>query len=329
MSGFDKFLKNLGADEKEKLFMQLLESQSLSELQAARENRTNINPIKDFTKAAKERYKQWGKMQGLSSGFLHVDEMTMGFVGGELIVLSGHTSHGKTQLAMNIAYKVASHDKPVLFVTMEMTKVELTARFMKVAEPDPIKDLPIHFQEAPNLNYQDINLLIRKAKEKDVKLVILDHLHYFVRSVEYASSEIGRIVKELKEAAVVNDIPIILISHVRKLGITKRPTIEDLRDSSFIGQDADIVLMVYRDLRPDSKDTQEMETLILKNRNRGLFVNNRRRYFTSQDGARLTEVSKKEHDEANKKEDEDDIVIDELFDDEGPSDGKTRAAGKD
>lgn len=307
MRSFDRFLDNLDPVDRERLFVKLIEKSSLTDLQQAREGRTNFSKLGDHIEEAEKRFAQWGQLQGLSSGYLSVDEMTKGLVGGELVVISGHTSHGKTQLAINVAYRVAKRKIPVLFVTLEMTKVELTTRFMKIAEPKPIGDLPVLYQEATNLNYQDINLMVRKAKEQGVKLVIIDHLHYFVRSIEFSSQEIGRIVKEFKEAAVINDIPIVLISHVRKLANNKRPSIEDLRDSSFIGQDADVVLMVWRDLKPDSTSQDKMELLVLKNRNRGLFTNQRRRYLYSE-GALLTEKAPKEEEET--------------------SDGKAAAAGE-
>lgn len=246
----------------------------------------SMSRIQDFVDDAVKARPARGQIQGLSTGFFDVDEMTKGFVPGELMVLSGHTSHGKTQLATNIAYRVAATDKPVLFVTMEMTKVEMTQRLLSIADDKITETLPIYFQSRTDLAYTDIGRLVERAKEKGVELVVIDHLHYFSRSIENSTAEISKIVKEFKQAAIENNMPIILISHVRKMDTKKRPSLQDIRDSSLIAQDSDMVLIVWRDTSIDSKTIDEVEVLILKNRNRGLHI---RRKILYSDEAKLTE----------------------------------------
>jgi len=255
--------------------------------------------VHDFVEEARNARPQKGQVQGLSTGFFEVDDMTKGFVPGELMIVSGHTSHGKTQLATNIAYKVASTGKPVMFVTMEMTKVEMTQRILDVADDNIPPETKIYFQSRSDLAYTDVSRLVERAKEKGVKLVVIDHLHYFSRSIDNATAEISKIVKEFKQAAIENEMPIMLICHVRKLDVKKRPSIQDLRDSSMIAQDSDMVLMVWRDTTPDSTDGNTVEVLILKNRNRGLHA--RRKYLYSE-GAKLTEQKpvQKMHDDPNR-----------------------------
>lgn len=258
-------------------------------------DKLSLVEIQDFVEEAKNARPHKGEVHGLSTQFSMVDEMTKGFVPGELMVVSGHTSHGKTQLATNIAYRVAKTGKPVLFVTMEMTKVEMTQRLLDIADDDIPDTLPILFQSRNDLAYTDVARLVERAKEKGVELVIIDHLHYFSRSIDNATAEISKIVKEFKEAAIQNNMPVMLICHVRKLDPKKRPTIQDLRDSSMIAQDSDMVLMVWRDTSPDATNGNEVEVLLLKNRNRGLHA--RRKYLYSQ-GAKLSEdtpSSKLEH----------------------------------
>lgn len=242
--------------------------------------------IQDYVEEAINSRPAKGQIQGLSTGFYEVDDLTKGFVPGELMILSGHTSHGKTQLATNITYRVASTGKPVLFVTMEMTKVEMTQRLLAIADDNINETLPIHFQSRTDLAYTDVSKLVERAKEQGVELVVIDHLHYFSRSIENSTAEISKIVKEFKEAAIKNNMPIILICHVRKMDTKKRPSLQDIRDSSLIAQDSDLVLMVWRDTSVESETIDEVEVLILKNRNRGLHA---RRKLLYSNGPKLTE----------------------------------------
>lgn len=121
------------------------------------------------------------------------------------------------------------------------------------------------FQENNSLDWQDIAGLIANAKvELDVDLVVIDHLHYFTRELNNVAEDLGRITKEFKTAAIEHNIPVILISHIRKLAQGEELSGDSLRGSSLIAQDADIVLMVNRD-----PETNAMGVLIDKNRNRG------------------------------------------------------------
>lgn len=231
-----------------------------------------VSSMIDYIELAKERLEHFGKMQGISSGYSSLDDLTKGFVAGELTVVAGKTSYGKTTLAMNIANKIALKDNRVLFVTLEMTKVELTSRYMYInggSDTDDFLKVAANtlFQENNELSWRDIDGLIAKAKkELEVNLVVIDHLHYFSRELENVGEDLGRITKELKKNAIEHEIPIILISHVRKTLPNQPANIDDLRGSSYIAQDADIVLMVGRN--PDNKN--EMSVRIEKNRNRGI-----------------------------------------------------------
>lgn len=232
-------------------------------------NRFDISMMVEHTDEAKERYKLWGKLQGLSTGYESIDHQTLGLVGGEMIIIAGKTSMGKTSLAMNIANNVAKTGHTVLFVTLEMTHAELTSRFMYLngGDTDDYYRVSAHifYQKNDELNWQDIDGLIENAKKQiGAELVVIDHLHYFSREIEHVTQDIGRIAKEVKKNAIRHDVPIILISHVRKVGRGDEATMEDLKDSAAIGQDADIVQMVGR-----FSDTNTMGVKIEKNRNRG------------------------------------------------------------
>lgn len=233
-------------------------------------NKYQVSSMLDFVDEAEERYKNRDSVQGLSTGFPSIDKLTMGLVAGELVIVAGPTSKGKTLLSMHISNNIAQYGGRVLFVTLEMTKAELTSRYMYVnggKQTTAFSTAAANtiFQENDELNWEDIDGLIQNAKEElDVDLVVIDHLHYFARDIKNTAEELGKITMTFKKNAIRHKLPIILISHIRKLGKDEDLSLEALRGSSLIGQDADIVLLVNRD-----PETNQMGVLIDKNRNRG------------------------------------------------------------
>jgi replicative DNA helicase len=222
-----------------------------------------------------ESYANWGKMQGISTGYRSIDRMTMGLVGGELSVIGGATSMGKTALAINLAAKVMEQGHNVLFVTLEMTKTEAGTRFRHIAgSKDAYDELAPYliFQKRDDLNWRSIDGLVAQAiANAGIEMVVIDHLHYFTRELQNVAEDLGNITKELKKNAIRHNIPVILLSHTRKSQGTKTD-ISDLRGSSYIAQDADIVLMVERD-----RDLpRNIAVTLEKNRNRhGLDIGTR------------------------------------------------------
>lgn len=236
----------------------------------------------DYTEEAQEYVKNYGKMQGMSTGYQSLDDLTKGLVQGELIVVAGKTSYGKTTLAVNVASRVALQGYRVLFVTMEMTRVQLTSKFMYIndgANSENYLTVAANtvYQKNDELGWQDIDALIENARlQSGVDLVVIDHLHHFTRELEHVAEDLGRITKELQKNAQRHKLPVILISHVRKTYNGAEATIEDLRSSSYIAQDADIVLMVGRKPEEPSKIRVKIE----KNRNRGYdYANNDREFI--------------------------------------------------
>lgn len=235
-----------------------------------KQNKYQVSSMLDYADAAEERFKHWNEMHGLSTGFPSIDELTLGLAPAELIVIAGPTSRGKTLLAMNIAANVARNGGRVLFVTLEMTHEELTSRYMFAAGGRDTNDFATIaantiFQENERLSWKDIDGLIANAKEQlNVDLVIIDHLHYFARGLKNAAEELGEVTMAFKDNAKKYKIPIILISHIRKLAKDEELSGDSLRGSSLIAQDSDIVLLVNRD-----PETNQMGVMIDKNRNRG------------------------------------------------------------
>lgn len=293
MTGQNEFrmLENWDPEKKERLLLTLLDEMPPEVLRAARKRRTERVPIQDYIEEAKSIHKLAGQIQGLSSHIKNIDDLTLGMTGGELIVISGPTSAGKTQLTTMIAYNIAAHGDKVLFVTMEMTKGQMTDRFMSASETDLSELDPgiIEYQKESDLAALDIPYLVGDSVKDGCKLIVIDHLHYFGGDDDNQAQALGRIVKDFKQSAVKYDVPIILICHIRKLQSEgKKPTANDLRDSSLIGQHADQIIMVWRDNRPDAKDATLVEVTNWKNRLRGLHSGKRKRSFYAV-GAKLTE----------------------------------------
>lgn len=244
--------------------------------------------VRELADEAEELAKNWGKMQGISTGLISVDYNLRGLVGGELVVLAGETSHGKTTLAVNIAANVAKQRIPVLFITLENTQAQLTARVLKVLGDNKtaLYSLPFYMQKKDELNWRSIDELVARAKDDGIRLVVIDHLHYFTREIDNVAEDLGRITKELKKNAIRHNVPIVLISHVRKKDNSKKPEMSNdaLRGSSFIAQDADVVMFVHKvsDTRVAVKTT--------KNRNRGFDFDNDTVYLKFTDGAVLTDT---------------------------------------
>lgn len=287
-----KMFEHWEPERKERLLMHLLSEMPPEALRAARKKRTERVPIQNYIEEAKEIRKMAGKVQGLSSHVKSIDDLTLGMTGGELIIISGPTSAGKTQLTTMIAYNVAAHGDKVLFVTMEMTKAQMTERFMGASDTDlsELKQGIIEYQKESDLEALDIGFLVADAVKDGAKLIVIDHLHYFSGEADDNQAQaLGRIVKDFKQSAVTYNVPIILICHIRKLqNEGKKPTANDLRDSSLIGQHADQIIMVWRDNRPDAREANIVEVTNWKNRLRGLHPGKRKRVFHA-DGPRLIE----------------------------------------
>lgn len=253
-------------------------------------NKYQVSSMLDYSDAAEERFKHWNEMHGLATGFPSIDQLTLGLAPAELIVIAGPTSKGKTLLAMNIAANVARKGGRVLFVTLEMTHEELTSRYMFAAGGRDTSDYSTIaantiFQENERLNWKDIDGLIANAKEQlDVDLVVIDHLHYFARGLKNAAEELGEVTMAFKDNAKKYKIPIILISHIRKLQKDEELSGDSLRGSSLIAQDSDIVLMVNRD-----PETNQMGVMIDKNRNRGK-LSDRTKYWEGRSERELNTI---------------------------------------
>lgn len=204
-----------------------------------------------------EKLKNEPKTPMISTGVQKIDELLSGgFEEGRMYVLSAPTKNGKTLMAQTFMYNLARQGKSSLMFSYEMGWQEIVTKFQEMDNSVGNKntDLPMYMpmelhRGGGELQYQWLFEAIAKAKlEKNIQLAVIDHLHFLLPLKDFKNTSfiIGGIVREIKRIAVATRVPIILIAHVAKIKDEKKPSIEDIRDSSFIAQEADVVMMMYR-----------------------------------------------------------------------------------
>lgn len=233
---------------------------------ARKESKQSVVDLEEWRKIARETLPSIGGIRGMSLGYRKLDDMTEGFEGGEVMILTGYTKHGKSKLAANIAWNVAQKGQNVMFINTEMTKLQVARRMNGMSKLEAATPGKIYMNDRSDIEAYDVVGLMERAKELGCDMVIIDHLHFFSRSTDNQTNEISKITKEFKEAAVQLDLPVILLCHVKQGDTSKRPTLESLKGSSSIAQDADIILTVWRDDRPNATDPFKTEVLRLAHR---------------------------------------------------------------
>ena len=189
-----------------------------------------------------------------------LDGMLEGFREGDLVVISGPTKNGKTALAQSFTHSFAEEQVPCLWFSYEMAMLEFLQKF---GEPMPNFTLPNKL-EGNSLDWLEERIMESIAKHK-TKIVFIDHLHFlldmsFISQKGNVSLMIGSIMRRLKSIALKWNITIFLIAHTTKINFDRHLDLSDIRDSSFISQEADTVLMIWR---IKNKETMEFENRAL------------------------------------------------------------------
>ena len=243
-----------------------------------------------------ERYQSGGNITGLATGFCDVDRMTGGMQAGDLIILAGRPSMGKSALMMDIAGYVADSGAPVLVFSLEMPTSQLIDRqvsararvpLMRIrsgkledadwpkvtATSSEVAALPLIIDDSGGLTVTDVRARSRRVKQRHgVGLIVLDYLQLMSGSGENRTQQISEISRGLKLLAKDLSIPVIALSQLNRSleqRQNKRPIMSDLRESGAIEQDADLIAFVYRDevYNEDSPDRGTAELIIAKQRN--------------------------------------------------------------
>jgi len=245
-------------------------------------------------------------LSGVSSGFFDLDSFTQGFQKSDLIIIAGRPSMGKTALALNIGSNVIKNSNfPVLFFSLEMSKEQLTYRLLtnetditnlRLKTGNLYKDdwvklnstiknlsaLPFFIDDTSNPSIQDIKSKIKKIlfEQNQIGLIVIDYLQLMQNGkfkTDNRAQELSQITRSLKILAREFSVPIIALSQLSRnveSRVNKRPILSDLRESGSIEQDADLVLMLYRESYYNSTELSEninsidsVELIIAKQRN--------------------------------------------------------------
>jgi replicative DNA helicase len=217
------------------------------------------------------------EITGVSSGFVDMDKMTAGLQRGELIIIAGRPSMGKTTLAINIAENAALGNKvPAAIFSMEMSAEQLSFRMLssigrieqtrlrtgKLLDDDwprvdsavsMMSEAPIYIDDSGALTPTEVRARARRLKrEHGLGLIVVDYLQLMQVSgtAENRATEISEISRSLKALAKELDVPVIALSQLNRSveqRQDKRPVMSDLRESGAIEQDADVILFIYRE----------------------------------------------------------------------------------
>ena len=238
---------------------------------------------------------------GTATGFSDLDRMTSGLQPGDLVIVAGRPSMGKTAFSINIGENVALEGKPVAIFSMEMGGAQLAMRMIgsvgrlnqhtlrtgKLEDEDwsrmthalgLLNDAPIFIDETPGLNALELRSRARRLhrQHNGLGLVIIDYIQLMSspsgKASENRATEISEISRSLKSLAKELHVPVIALSQLNRSleqRPNKRPVMSDLRESGAIEQDADLILFIYRDevYNPDSPDKGTAEIIIGKQRN--------------------------------------------------------------
>jgi len=257
--------------------------------------------LPDTYKAVEQAYEEKILVTGLPTGYHELDQLTSGFQAGDLVVIAGRPSMGKTALALNIAQNAsAASGTPSAIFSLEMSKEQLSLRMLSAeARIDSAKmrggflkesdlarinraagalyDLPIFIDDSPAISALEIRAKARRMKmEKGLGLIMVDYLQLMRgrASAERRELEISEISRSLKALAKELSIPVVALSQLnRKVEerSNKRPVLSDLRESGAIEQDADVIAFIYRDevynQDPDNPNRGVAEINVAKQRN--------------------------------------------------------------
>jgi replicative DNA helicase len=264
-------------------------------------------PIKPFLEQAYERMeklsRQKGVLRGISTGFHGLDAMLSGLQNSDLIILAARPSMGKSSLALDIAKNVAIKEKkPVGIFSLEMSKDQLIDRLIssesnidswKIRQGHlssdgedsdfaciqhalgTLSEAPIYIDDAATCSVLQMRAMARRLQSsRGLGLIIIDYLQLIEPNSKLTNSvqQITEISRSLKSLARELNVPVLALSQLSRAveqRTPKIPRLSDLRESGSLEQDADVVLLIYREdaYRPDTPRPGVADIIIAKHRN--------------------------------------------------------------
>ena len=248
----------------------------------------------------KERLKT-AQLPGLTSSFPDLDAITQGFHNSDLIIIAGRPSMGKTAFSLTLAKNIASKfHVGIAFFSLEMTKQQLLYRLLSTETHiahtrlrsgriskdewlnihdaiETLSNLPFYIDDTPNISVSEMQFKLQKLKEENecpLGVIFVDYLQLLedIEKTDNRVQELSKITRSLKKLARELNVPIIVLSQLSRSVETrtnKRPMLSDLRESGSIEQDADVVIMLYRDEYYNNNTIEKniIEIILAKQRN--------------------------------------------------------------
>lgn len=228
--------------------------------------------------------KEKGHFLGLSTGYSTLDEKMGGLERGSVVLVGGDTSQGKSMLSMNIALNVAKTMTNVLYISLEMTRKQIWKRIMSITG-STVEQLTSSYdfsiQESFNLEYKDIEPLVKKATEENgCEVIFVDYLQYLGRGM--TEKEVAKMSQIIKRVALKYNVCLVVIVSLRKPGADMKSKrkwfdieVEELMGTAALGYDADTVVITSRKNMDDEYDETKFYVKVLKTRNTHLDFKNR------------------------------------------------------
>lgn len=256
--------------------------------------------VKSSLQKLEELYGKKDEVTGVPSGFIELDDMTSGFQPGEITIIAARPSMGKTAFSLNLTLHACMKEKKkIAYFSVEMAKEQMMIRMLSVASKIPLGNLrngnisekdwpklintaaalseaPIYIDDTSGISPYEIRSKLRRMKSKvGVDMVVVDYLQLMSlkQKVDSREREVAEISKTLKAIAKEFKVPVLALAQLNR-GVEgrtdRRPMLSDLRESGSIEQDADIIMMLFREdyYDRDNPDIKGLaEVIIGKQRN--------------------------------------------------------------
>lgn len=238
-------------------------------------------------------------LTGVTTGFKDLDKNLSGLQNSDFILLAARPSVGKTALGINMAVNAAKAGKKVAVFSLEMSKRQITQRIISMLSMvelasiisgniedqdwevllnkiESVKELDLFIDDTASISLTELRAKSkRKKQEEGLDMIVIDYLQLMTTDaarVENRQQEISNISRGLKALAKELNIPVLALSQLSRKTeerSDKRPMLSDLRESGAIEQDADVVMMLYREdyYDQDTEDQNNIEVIIGKHRN--------------------------------------------------------------